>query len=258
MGVPAEAQSEISHIPAARSLAHVTVIIPVFNEQNTIRQLLNRVIAEPTPKEIVIVDDGSTDETAIRLEAWQTDLYNQSLPGQVDCAVILRHEQNRGKGTAIRTALAAAHAEYVIVQDADLEVSPEEYPRLLEPLEAGRADIVVGFRKHSNVIGQRPVHNAGICVLNLLVRLWYGIWIRDEACCFKVLRTRSLRLMNLKCSRFEFCPEVIAKAARLGLRFEQVPIQYYPRGAAAGKKLKLRDGWQAIQTLWRYRRWRPD
>lgn len=233
----------------------LSVIIPVYNEVNTILDVLNRVISEPTSKEILIVDDGSTDGTRQRLEQWQSTWSPTQQTAHVRRVEFLSHPSNRGKGAAIRTGLARAAGEFVIVQDADLEVSPAEYPWLLQPLLAGEADFVIGYRARASG-SARLAHSTGIQLLNTLVRVLYGISVRDEACCFKVLRTHDLRRMKLECSHFEFCPEVVAKAARLKLRFAEVPITYTPRDASGGKKLRLRDGLQALWTLWKYRGWR--
>jgi len=232
----------------------ITVAIPVYNEVATVVELLQRVIDESTPKDIVIVDDGSTDGTLVRLEEWKKGWDTSDRPVHVRQIILLKHSVNLGKGAAIRTALLEAKAQYLIVQDADLEVSPDEYPWLLKPLLAGEADIVVGYRSHSGR-STRLSHGAGIWLLNLLVRILYGVSIRDEACCFKVLKVSDLMRMKLDCNRFEFCPEVIAKAARLKLRFAEIPVAYEPRDSNGGKKLKLRDGLQAIWTLWKYQRW---
>jgi len=247
--------AELPEPVSLSGVATLSVIIPVYNEANTILDVLQSVIREPTSKEIVVVDDGSTDGTVERLEQWQSNWISTSETAHIRRIVFLRHPANRGKGAAIRTGLDAAAAEFVIVQDADLEVSPAEYPWLLQPLLAGEADFVIGYRSHVSG-SNRLAHGTGILLLNTLVRVIYGVSVRDEACCFKVLRTHDLRRMGLECSRFEFCPEVVAKAARLKLRFAEVPITYTPRDASGGKKLRLRDGLQALWTLWKYRRWK--
>jgi glycosyltransferase involved in cell wall biosynthesis len=233
--------------------AVLTVIVPVYNEVATVEEVLNRVSAELTPKDIVIVDDGSTDGTADVLRRWYT---TQSPADHIGRVILLTHRFNRGKGAAIRTGLDSADSICVLVQDADLEVCPEQYPDLVQPILQEQADLVIGYRLTNHRSARRLVFTAGISVLNFAVRVLYGISIRDEACCFKALRTSDLRRMNLECNRFEFCPEVIAKSARLGLRFREVPIVYCPRISAEGKKLRLRDGLLALMTLWKYRRWK--
>lgn len=236
--------------------AGLSVIVPVYNEVSTIKTVLQRIVCEPTPKEVIVVDDGSTDGTAEAVAAWIQHGQDQLQTPHVTRIVALQHPLNRGKGAAIRTGLEHARSEFIVVQDADLEVSPEEYPWLLKPLLAGEADIVVGYRTQSEPGLARLGYTTGISLLNLAVRWLYGVSLRDEACCFKVLRTAELKRMDLVCDRFEFCPEVIAKSARLGLRFAEVPVSYSPRTCAQGKKLRWKDGFQALWTLWRYRRWR--
>lgn len=255
MRSPVAFSHSASSIPVELVTPWVTVVIPSYNEAATLIEVLERVVAEGTPKEIVIVDDGSTDSTIQRLDEWQADRCPELSP-HVSRVVVVRHIQNRGKGAAIRSALAEATAEFLVVQDADLEVSPQEYPDLLKPLQANEADLVVGYRTQV-ARAFRLFHRLGIVMLNWQVRLLYGVSVRDEACCFKVLKTEDLKRMQLECSRFEFCPEVIAKAARLKLRFAEVPVDYLPRGASGGKKLRLRDGLLAMWTLWKYRRWKP-
>lgn len=250
----AHSQTEVVSSPTG-CLPVISVIVPVYNEVSTIVELLGLVLAESTPKEIIVVDDGSTDGTADRLESWRCD-YELNLRNHVSRILVLRHEQNRGKGAAIRTGLELANAELCIVQDADLEVLPQEYPWLIKPLAAGEADFVIGYRTTETNASSRLAHGIGIQLLNWTVRILYGERVRDEACCFKVLRTRDLKRMQLVCEGFEFCPEVVAKSARLGLRFAEVPVAYAPRTANRGKKLRLHDGVRAMWTLWKHRHWR--
>ncbi|HZL37527.1 MAG TPA: glycosyltransferase family 2 protein [Tepidisphaeraceae bacterium] len=224
----------------------LSVIIPAYNEIATIGELVTRVMAAPYPKQIIIVDDGSTDGTAAALAHWR------DTPG----LVILTHPTNLGKGHAIRTGLSHAHGVFTLVQDADLEYDPGDYARLLEPLLAGEADMVLGSRYLNG--GHRGVgwfFRLGVHGLNWAVRVLYGIKLTDEATCYKVTRTAILRRMDLRCSRFEFCPEVIAKACRMGLRIVEVPVSYSPRGKSDGKKIRLRDGVAALRALWRWRQW---
>ena len=227
----------------------LTVIVPAYNEVDTIDESLSRVLAAPCEKQIIVVDDGSQDGTVERLAEWES----RGAGIEVYC-----HRQNRGKGSAIRTALEHANGMFVIIQDADLEYDPQDYGRLLEPLLAGRADVVYGARplgpSRADTL-QRNIFNLGVFVLNFAVRRLYGRTLTDEATCYKVFPTSLLWAMCLECERFEFCPEVTAKACRLGLRIEEVPIGYKPRGIEQGKKIRLRDGIDAILTLWRYRNW---
>jgi len=236
----------MSHAQSSGSAPTLTVIIPVFNEARTLEAVLQEVLQTPYEKQILIVDDGSADGTIGLLERLES-------AHPID---VLRHVENRGKGAAIRTALTVATGRFTIIQDADRELSPADYPRLIEPLLAGNADFVIGSRFLES--RRRSLSRAGVSLLNRCVRLLYGVRLTDEACGYKALPTATLRTMNLQCERFEFCPEVVAKACRLGLRITEVPVRYHPRGTADGKKLRYRDGIDAIATLWRWRRWTPD
>ncbi|HZL37877.1 MAG TPA: glycosyltransferase family 2 protein, partial [Tepidisphaeraceae bacterium] len=223
----------------------LTVIVPAYNEAGTIHQLFGRVMAAPFQIQAIVVNDGSTDGTADALEHWRG----------TPRLLILTHRTNLGKGQAIRTGLAHALGVFTIVQDADLEYDPADYARLLAPLLAGEADMVLGSRYLNG--GHRGVgrlFRLGVHGLNWAVRMLYGINLTDEATCYKVTRTSILRRMDLQCSRFEFCPEVIAKACRMGLRIVEVPVSYSPRGKSDGKKIRLRDGLAALRALWRWRK----
>lgn len=219
----------------------VSVIVPVYNEAAHIDDILQAVHASPVKKEIIIVDDGSTDGTREKLQA---------LP-PLDDVTIVFHEKNCGKGAAIRTALAYARGEFVLIQDSDLEYDPQDYPALLRPLEEGNANVVYGVRPDRPERGLRFF--LGAKLLTHLANLLYGAGIHDEATCYKVVRRSLLMQMRLECQRFEFCPEVTAKLCRMGEKIAEVPISYNPRSAFEGKKIRYTDGWQAIWTLIRYR-----
>jgi glycosyltransferase involved in cell wall biosynthesis len=219
----------------------VSVIVPVYNEAAHLEELLQAIQASPVKKEIIIVDDGSTDGTREKLQA---------LPPMDDVAILF-HEKNYGKGAAIRTALAYTRGEYVLIQDSDLEYDPQDYPRLLHPLETGKANVVYGVRPDRPERGLRFF--LGAKLLTHLTNLLYGAGIHDEATCYKVVRRSLLERMQLACQRFEFCPEVTAKLCRMGEKIAEVPISYHPRSAVEGKKIRHSDGWLAIWTLIRYR-----
>ena len=230
----------------------VSVIVPVYNEATHLDELLRAIHASPVKKEVIIVDDGSTDGTREKLQA---------LPPLEDVTLVF-HENNCGKGAAIRTALSYARGEYVLIQDSDLEYDPGDYPALLQPLEDHTANVVYGVRPDRPERGLRFF--LGAKLLTHLTNLLYGAGIHDEATCYKVVRRSLLSRMRLECHRFEFCPEVTAKLCRMGEKIAEVPISYNPRSAVEGKKIRHSDGWQAIWTLIRYRfvpcsRWaRPE
>lgn len=234
----------------------ISVIVPVFNEANTVVQLLNQLNAEPTSKEVIIVNDGSSDLSDSLIRAWIKQL--PTAGHQTRRVLYLQHAENQGKGTCIRTGLQQARGEYVVPQDADLELLPAAYTDLLQPLVQRRCQVVLGVR-NSNNLRQRRLFVWGVSVTNTVLWLLYGAIVSDSACCFKITETRLLNQMDLKCKRFEFCPEFLAKAARLKLSFEEVPVKYIPRTADQGKKLRLvRDGLRCIATLIRYRFWRAS
>ena len=223
----------------------LSVVVPVFNERTTIAEILRRVqaIEVGLDKEILVVDDGSTDGTQVILKA-------QSLPG----LKVLYHERNQGKGAALRTGFAAASGDIVIVQDADLEYDPREYPRLLEPILDGRADVVYGSRFLG---GPHRVlyfwHYAGNRFLTTLANILSNLNLTDMETGSKAFRREVLTKIKLKSSRFGFEPEITIKVARLKCRVYEVPISYSGRDYAEGKKIGWKDGLAAIFHLLRFR-----
>lgn len=232
---------ETSRPVADRWRGCVSVLVPVYNEASHVDELLQAIHASPVKKEIIIVDDGSTDGTREKLMA---------LPPVEDLTIVF-HERNCGKGAAIRTALAYARGEYVLIQDSDLEYDPQDYAALLRPLELGQANVVYGVRPDRPERGLRFF--LGAKLLTHLTNLLYGAGIHDEATCYKAFRRSLLAHVQLACHRFEFCPEVTAKLCRMGEKIAEVPISYTPRSAVEGKKIRHSDGWMAIWTLIRYR-----
>jgi glycosyltransferase involved in cell wall biosynthesis len=219
------------------------VLVPVYNERETIEEALRRVKAAPGEKEIIVVDDASTDGTLTLLEA-DPEIH------------LIRHPVNRGKGACIRTALAAAAGDVVIIQDADLEYDPEDYPLLVEPIRRGEARVVYGSRF---LRGRPPMRWPNLLcnrLLALAANLLYGAGITDEATCYKAFDAALLKELPLDCRRFEFCPEVTAKVRRLGIRIHEVPIRYTARSFDAGKKIRPWDAVDAFRTLLRYRFWK--
>jgi glycosyltransferase involved in cell wall biosynthesis len=228
----------------------LTVIVPVFNEKTTIDRLLAAVLDAPFSKQVVVVDDGSSDGSAELLEKWS----------ERRAIEFLRHARNEGKGAAIRTALRYARGRFVVIQDADLEYDPQDYFRLIQPLLDGHAEVVYGSRRLGCRRAWRqwlnPYYHA-VTLLNVCVRLLYGVRVTDEATCYKAFPTAALRSMDLTCQRFEFCPEVTAKACRMGLAIREVPIRYTSRRVRDGKKIGVSDAIEAVKTLWRWRTWQP-
>jgi len=220
----------------------LSVIIPVYNEARSIEFVIKRVRATGLARQIIVVDHGSTDETFERLSRLRS----------VSGLKVVRHKGNRGKGAAIRTGLEHATGEFVIVQDADTEYDPADYPVLLKPLLNGESNVVYGVR-HGDNPRRGPLLFFGVKLLTLVTNLLYGCRIHDEATGYKAFRLSLLKRIALDCERFEFCPEVTAKVCRLGEHILEVPISYHPRSIEAGKKLRWTDGASALPTLLRYR-----
>ncbi len=220
----------------------LSVVIPVYNEIETIQIILDRVLAAPYDKELLVVDDCSTDGT----RAW---LQTYSHP-QVR---IFFHDVNRGKGAAIRTAIGHASKDVVIIQDADLEYDPAEYDRLVDPIERGLADVVYGSRFLG---GPHRVlffwHSVGNRVLTTLSNMTTNLNLTDMETCYKAFRREVIQAIPLRSDRFGFEPEITAKVARRNLRIFETPISYYGRTYAEGKKITWRDGVNAIWCIVRF------
>ena len=222
----------------------LSIIIPVYNEKNTIREILNKVREQPMEKEIIIVDDFSEDGTR--------DILNEE--GKKEGTNIIFQPKNMGKGCAIRAGLDHVNGDIILIQDADLEYDPNDYDKLLAPILNGEAKVVYGSRLlggNSNRSYNR--YYFGGIFLSWLTNALYGSNISDEPTCYKVFITEVLKDLNLKAKRFEFCPEVTAKILNRGYRIHEVPISYYPRHFQDGKKIKCKDGLVAIYTLIKFR-----
>jgi glycosyltransferase involved in cell wall biosynthesis len=221
----------------------LSVIIPVFNEVRTIEEILSKVRAVPVDKEIILVDDGSSDGTRPILE-------RQS---QEPDTVVIYHAHNLGKGAAIRTGIARTTGDCVVVQDADLEYDPGEYVKLLEPLAAGKADVVYGSRFLGNPEKMSFLHWFGNKLLTVVTNVLYGASLTDMETCYKVIRGDIARAIRIESDRFDFEPEITAKLLRLGHRIVEIPISYHGRQFHEGKKITWKDGFAAIRALLRYR-----
>jgi dolichol-phosphate mannosyltransferase len=228
----------------------VSIVIPVYNEFPTLPLVLDRVIRAPLPpgceKEIVVVDDGSTDGT--------TDLLDQMRNDDRFALVHVHHSIiNFGKGAALRVGLAKSSGDIVVIQDGDLEYDPADYMEVLQPIVEGRADVVYGSRFRGGVRGMHWSNWLANKILTAAANALFRAGITDQATAYKAFRASLVKSIRLECMRFEFCPEITAKVRRLGFRIHEVPISYNPRGIADGKKIRARDGYQALWTLIRYR-----
>lgn len=223
-------------------MPRLSVVIPVFNERATIKEIVGRVRAVPIDKEIILVDDGSNDGTRELL---------RELEGE-GVRVIL-HDRNRGKGAALRTGFQACIGEIVIVQDADLEYFPEEYPELIEPIVNGWAEVVYGSRflgrRHRVLLYHHYLANK---FLTFLSNLFTNLNLSDMETCYKVFRREVIQGIPLKQDRFGFEPEITAKVARRRLRVFEVAISYNGRTYEEGKKIGFKDGIKALWCIFRY------
>lgn len=241
----------------------LSIVMPVYNERATLEEIVERVRAVdltvnaggrhqalPEPvvfeREIVIVDDGSTDGTRDILREWMAN-------PQPDLKIIF-HEQNGGKGAALRTGFEHATGDVIVIQDADLEYDPRDYVKLLEPLLEGRAPVIYGSRFMGGPRSAMSLtHTMGNQLLTLITNLLYGVSLSDMETCYKCFRRDVIRNMPLRSRRFEIEPEITAKILKQGLTIYEVPITYNGRDFHEGKKITWRDGFIAVRTLIKYR-----
>jgi dolichol-phosphate mannosyltransferase len=229
-------------------MAKLSIVIPVYNEVSSVLEVLNSIEKLNIDKEIIVVDDGSTDGTRDILKKYES---------QSKLAKVILMEKNGGKGTALREGFKYVTGDYTVVQDADFEYDPNDLIRMFDYALTNNADVVYGNRfaekrfykgmDWKNFLGNNVV-------LPITASVLYLEYIPDEATCYKMFKTEILKNIKLECKRFEFCPEVTAKVRKKGYKIHHIPISYYPRTTNAGKKLKaLQDGAEAIWTLIKYR-----
>ncbi len=221
----------------------LSVVIPVYNEQSTLRTILARVTSIPIPKEVILVDDCSTDGTREILRSL----------ADVPAVQVIYKRKNEGKGAALRSGFAAATGDVVVIQDADLEYDPRDFPRLLAPIIAGEADVVYGSR----FLGDAPQdpswwHRGGNAFLTHASNLFTRLRLTDMETCYKAFRREVLNGIEIRQDRFGFEPEVTAKLARRGARITEIPISYDGRSYQEGKKIGLKDAWNALYCIVRY------
>ncbi|MCK4859047.1 MAG: glycosyltransferase family 2 protein [Candidatus Omnitrophica bacterium] len=225
----------------------LSIVVPVYNEKKTILKIVEKVMALDLEKEIIIVDDCSTDGTC--------ELLKERMDGKYPEVMIFYHVSNQGKGAALRTGFKHVKGEIITIQDADLEYEPEELKDLIKPITDGFADVVYGSR----LSGGKPQrmylfwHLVGNKFLTLITNLLYNTTISDMETCYKVMTKRVLDSLNLKSRRFNIEPEITAKIFKQHYRVYEMPISYYGRDYSEGKKICWRDGFSAIWTLIKYR-----
>jgi len=228
----------------------LSIVIPVFNEASTLREIIRRVVAVDVglERELILVDDYSTDGTR--------DLYEAISKEHEGCLIrVLKHDRNRGKGAALRTGFEHASGDIVLIQDADLEYDPRDYARLLAPIMEGRADVVYGSR----FVGSEAHrvlffwHSIGNRILTLLSNAFTNLNLTDMETCYKVFRADVLKRIRITSNRFEFEPEITAKVARHGFRVYEVGVSYAGRDYSEGKKITWKDGIKAVAAIVRYR-----
>ena len=220
----------------------LSVVMPVYNERTTIDEIVRRVLAVPLRIELIVVDDGSTDGTGDMLDALQREL-----------KFILLHQKNAGKGAALRRGFAAVTGDIMVIQDADLEYSPEEFPELIELICQDKADVVYGSR----FLGRHRVfmftHYLGNRIVTLATNILYNTMLTDMETCYKAMRVEVLRSMTLQSSGFAIEPEITAKIFKRGYRVYEIPITYAGRGYDQGKKITWVAGFGALWVLLKYR-----
>lgn len=223
----------------------LSVIIPCYNEKSSIRAIVDKVLDAPIDeKEIIVVDDKSTDGTSEILDRDIAPLVSK----------IIHHEANQGKGGALRTGFSHATGDVVIIQDADLEYDPDEYPLTVMPIVNGECDVCYGSRFLNQAPKGYRANQMANRFLTSLSNLFTHLRLTDMETCYKTFKREVIQSVDIKENRFGFEPEITAKIARMGVRIKEVPISYYPRTNQEGKKIGFKDGLRAIYCIWKYRR----
>jgi dolichol-phosphate hexosyltransferase len=225
----------------------LSVLIPALNEERTIDAVLEAVLAVPAALEVILVDDGSSDATWARMQHWAGHPRVQAL----------RHDRQRGKGAAIRTALTRARGRVILVQDADMEYEISDYPRLLDPIIKGRAHVVYGTRVFASHTAHSFWYVMGNKGVTTVANLLFNVYLSDIETAYKVFPREAALAMNLEARGFEVDPEITAKLLRMGYRIHEVPVDYVARSRAEGKKIRPSDGVKALGVLLRHRFWHP-
>ncbi len=219
----------------------LSVIVPVYNEAKTIGEILEKINSVPIDKEIIVVNDGSYDGTEKILK----DIKYNNLK-------IIHHSSNRGKGAAFLTGLSHAQGEFVIIQDADLEYDPNDYLKLMAAIKENNVDIVLGARFKKGYHGLL-IHRLGNRLLTVLLNILFNVRLNDCFTCYKLFRRDTIIKLDLREQNFTIETEIVAKALKKGLRILEVPVSYSPRSYSEGKKIRCRDGFQAIKSIIKYR-----
>lgn len=219
----------------------LSVIMPAFNEESTIEEILKKVLDVDIEKEIIVVDDGSTDNTAQIVEKYPE-------------VRLMRHDRNQGKGAAVKTGIQCANGEVIIIQDADLEYDPQDIIKCVEPILKKEASVVYGSRRlKKNKMSNLSFFLGGILITKIF-NILYNTKLTDEPTCYKTFRTDLIQKIEIEGNGFEWEPEITAKISNLGIQIKEVPINYYPRTKKQGKKINWKDGLKAINTMikWRF------
>jgi glycosyltransferase involved in cell wall biosynthesis len=235
--------------PGTTEYSLLSVIVPVFNERSTVAEVIRRIRAVelPVDVEVIVVDDGSSDGT------------DKVLAAVGDSTVrVINHPQNRGKGAAVRTGMGAIRGDLVLIQDADLEYDPADWPKLLDPILRGKAQVVYGSRFTGERKNMLPLHWIGNRFLSLITNVLYSSTLSDMETCYKLFDRRALDGVTIESDKFDFEPEITAKVMRRGYRIYEVPISYAGREVSEGKKITWRDGLGAVKALVKFRFIRLD